>query len=315
MVSILPLASLGDILGYRRVYKVGLAAFTVASLICATTDSLATLTAARVIQGLGAAGIMSVNTALVRFIFPAHRLGQGIGLITTVVASTAALGPTVAAAILAVADWPWLFAINVPIGCVALVIGMRVLPRTPGSPHAFDYPSAVLNVLTFGLLIIAIDSLAHGVRYEIAVLELAAAAAFGWLLVRRQLSLPLPLLPVDLLRIPDLQPLRGDLGMLLRRSDDDLRGSAVLSPGRARAQPGGNGAADDALAGDGGADRAHRRASGGPPPCRDTRQHGAAHPGRQPRPDDHPGRITHGPRNRLAHGPVRLRLRPVPIPQ
>ncbi|WP_440995091.1 MFS transporter [Arhodomonas sp. SL1] len=202
MVSILPLASLGDIFGYRRVYRVGLAVFTVASLLCATTDSLAGLTAARVLQGLGAAGIMSVNTALVRFVFPAHRLGHGIGMMTTVVASTAAMGPTVAAAILSVADWPWLFAINVPIGAVAFLIALRVLPRTPGSPHAFDIPSAVLNVLTFGVLILAIDSLGHGVRYEIALLGLAAAGVLGYFLVRRQLTLPLPLLPVDLLRIP-----------------------------------------------------------------------------------------------------------------
>ena len=66
VVSLLPFASLGEIYGYRRVYTVGLAVFTVASLVCAASWSLPTLTAARVLQGLGASGIMSVNTALVR---------------------------------------------------------------------------------------------------------------------------------------------------------------------------------------------------------------------------------------------------------
>src|SRR5215831_6866903 len=66
-VCLLPLAALGDKLGYRRVYMAGLAVFTVGSLSCALSHTLAELTAARVLQGVGAAGIMSINSALVRF--------------------------------------------------------------------------------------------------------------------------------------------------------------------------------------------------------------------------------------------------------
>src|SRR5260221_371063 len=118
-ILMLPLASLGEIVGFRRVYYAGLVVFTLASLACALATSLPALTAARVLQGIGAAGILSVNGALVRFIYPRRMLGRGIGVNTIVVAVSAALGPTVAAAILAVASWPWLFAINVPIGAVA----------------------------------------------------------------------------------------------------------------------------------------------------------------------------------------------------
>jgi len=69
-VSLLPLAALGDMVGYRRVYWWGLAVFTVASFACALAPTFAVLTVARLIQGLGAAGIMSVNIALIRFIYP-----------------------------------------------------------------------------------------------------------------------------------------------------------------------------------------------------------------------------------------------------
>src|ERR1700744_1612464 len=69
-ISLLPLSSLGDIIGYRRVYLSGLALFTIASLGCAFSPTLPLLALARVIQGFGAAGIMSVNTALLRFIYP-----------------------------------------------------------------------------------------------------------------------------------------------------------------------------------------------------------------------------------------------------
>ncbi|HZQ41375.1 MAG TPA: MFS transporter, partial [Rhizomicrobium sp.] len=93
-ISLLPLASLGEIAGYRRVYVAGLLLFTVASLCCALSHTLLLLTAARVLQGFGAAGIMSVNTALVRFIYPRAQLGHGIGINALVVAVSAAVGPT-----------------------------------------------------------------------------------------------------------------------------------------------------------------------------------------------------------------------------
>ncbi|MGP1677543.1 MAG: MFS transporter [Burkholderiales bacterium] len=200
-ILMLPLASLGEIVGYRRVYRVGIVLFTLASLGCALSDSLVTLSAARVVQGIGAAGIMSVNAALVRFIYPSRLLGRGIGIIALVVAVSAAAGPTVAAAILSIASWPWLFAVNVPIGIATLALA-RMLPRTPRSGRRFDIPSALLNALFFGLLIISIDSIGHGGRPLYAVLAFLGAGLSCVALVRRQLPQASPLLPVDLLRIP-----------------------------------------------------------------------------------------------------------------
>jgi MFS transporter, DHA2 family, multidrug resistance protein len=88
---------LGEIIGYRRVYLAGLLLFTLASLFCALSHTLVLLTIARVVQGFGAAGIMSVNMALVRFTYPHRILGRGIGFNALVVAVSAAVGPTLAA--------------------------------------------------------------------------------------------------------------------------------------------------------------------------------------------------------------------------
>jgi DHA2 family multidrug resistance protein-like MFS transporter len=201
-ISLLPLASLGDIYGYRRVYLYGLVVFTIASLGCALSDSLFTLTIARVIQGFGAAGIMSVNGALVRFIYPRRWLGRGVGLNATIGSIASAVGPTVAAGILSVGPWPWLFAVNVPIGALAIPIAWRFLPHTRSSGVRFDAPSAIWSALAFGLLITAIDSWGHGESGSFAGAELSFAMIFGFVLVTRQLSLTSPMLPVDLLRIP-----------------------------------------------------------------------------------------------------------------
>ncbi|MFL5297886.1 MAG: MFS transporter [Phenylobacterium sp.] len=200
-VTLLPLAALGDKLGYRRVYMAGLAVFTVGSLGCALSHTLAELTAARVLQGLGAGGIMSINAALVRFTYPKRLLGRGIGLNALVISVSAAIGPTIAAAILARGSWEWLFAINVPIGVVAIAIASRALPRTVGSGRPFDWISALLNALTFGFLITGAESVAReGLAAGLAKLSVGLAAAA--LLVWRELPREAPLVPFDLLRIP-----------------------------------------------------------------------------------------------------------------
>ena len=201
-VSLLPLAALGDMLGYRRVYWWGLALFTVASLACALAPTFAVLTFARVVQGLGAAGIMSVNIALIRFVYPHARLGQGVGNMAVVVAMCSAGSPSIAAAILSVASWHWLFLINVPIGLLALVMAARTLPATPRAAGRLDLWSVILNALTFGLVIAGVNGIGQGGALSLALVEIAVGAAFGAALVWRQLKLPAPLLPVDLLRRP-----------------------------------------------------------------------------------------------------------------
>jgi DHA2 family multidrug resistance protein-like MFS transporter len=201
-ISLLPLSSLGDITGYKRIYLGGLVLFTIASLGCAFSTSLPMLAATRVIQGFGAAGILSVNTALLRHIYPARLLGRGIGINALVVAVSSAVGPTIASAILSLATWPWLFAVNVPIGVAALTVGWLYLPKSIRSPHRFDWISAILSALGFGGLIGSIDGLGHGQRFEFFMVEIVATIAIVIMLVRREMGKPAPMLPVDLLRIP-----------------------------------------------------------------------------------------------------------------
>jgi DHA2 family multidrug resistance protein-like MFS transporter len=200
-VSLLPFAFLGDIVGYKRVYMAGLVVFTVASLGCALAPTLPLLVLARVVQGFGGAGIMSVNTALIRFIFPRAELGRGLGFNAFVVASFSALGPSIAAGILSVASWHWLFAINVPLGVVALWLAERVLPMTPRAGYRFDFLSAVLNAVTFGLIITLVDGLGRSPG-PIELGELVLALLIGTVFIIRQLHLTVPLLPVDLFRRP-----------------------------------------------------------------------------------------------------------------
>ncbi|MEB7598401.1 MFS transporter [Raoultella terrigena] len=204
VIALLPLSFLGDMFGYRRIYKIGLLVFTFTSLACALSHSLEMLTLARVAQGLGGAALMSVNTALIRLIFPKRFLGRGMGINSFVVAVSSAAGPTIAAAILSVASWQWLFLINIPLGIISLTLAMRYLPANSSRSRItrFDLPSAIMNALTFGLLIVALGGFAQGQSGQLVLAELAAMLVIGFFFIRRQLRMPVPLLPVDLLRIP-----------------------------------------------------------------------------------------------------------------
>ncbi|SFH98246.1 MFS transporter, DHA2 family, multidrug resistance protein [Paraburkholderia megapolitana] len=202
VATLLPLAALGDIVGHRRIYIAGIALFTLASLACSLADTLPLLAAARVLQGLGASAIMSVNTALIRFLYPPHRLGRGVGLNALIVGVSFAVGPTVASLILSVATWPWLFAVNVPLGVLALAFALPALPHTTRGTHHFDRVAAMLNVITFAALIFALGEAAQRAPAHVVLIAAAVAIVFGLLLMRREAGHPAPMLPVDLFKLP-----------------------------------------------------------------------------------------------------------------
>lgn len=200
VTTLLPLASLGESIGFRRVFLLGFGLFAAASAGAAlAAGSFEALLAFRILQGLGASAVMSLTAGLIRHTYPARQLGRAIGINALVVAVSGASAPSLAAAILAVAPWPALFAVNVVPSLVGIVIGLRALPRVAGSGRGFDAASAALNIVTLGLFFLGLDLLLH--LPGPAVLLLGAAIGAGYVLVKRQLSQPAPLLPLDLLRM------------------------------------------------------------------------------------------------------------------
>ena len=200
LMALLPLASLGEIVGYRRIYQCGLGIFTVASLGCALAPTLPLLCIARVVQGLGAAGIMSVNPALIRFTYPSRMLGRGIGINAFTVATAGAIGPTVAATILSIAHWRWLFAVNVPIGIITIIIALYALPENQRSSRPLNYAGAILQAATFGLLLAGLQSLAQDAVTPLTFGEILGGCILGVILVRHEIDRAAPLIPFDLLR-------------------------------------------------------------------------------------------------------------------
>src|SRR5258708_5145647 len=167
---------------------------------------------------------MSVNTAVVRFVYPRRMLGRGFGHNALVVATAFTLGPTIASGILALGTWPWLFAVNLPFGLIALLIGLTTLPPTPRATHAFDFPGAVLAAGCLGLFIVGTGSPAHNAPLALVAVEPVGAVLLGWLWTRRPAEHPAPMVATH--------PFRGaifTLSAATARSSFAVQGLACVS--------------------------------------------------------------------------------------
>jgi DHA2 family multidrug resistance protein-like MFS transporter len=202
VMLLLPLAACGEMLGYRRVYLAGMAVFTLASAICIFAPSLTVLTLGRSLQGMGAAGIMSMNSALVRHTYPRRLIGRALGANAFVVGVSVAIAPALASGILALANWRWLFAVNIPLCAFALILGALALPRTETAKRSFDVQSALLSAVMFGALVYGANLVSRGANLGLGCGLLAISAVCAVVVVRRGWRQDAPLFPIDLLRIP-----------------------------------------------------------------------------------------------------------------
>ena len=203
-MMLLGFAAIGDVFGYKKVFLCGVSIFVTASALCAMSKSFEMMVASRILQGIGGACTMSINTALLRIIFPPARLGRVMAANAVIVAVTAASGPALGGAILSVGHWSWIFLMNIPLGLAALIIGWKLLPHNPPqkTKQKLDGQSVVMNAVFFGLLIYTIEGMAHDGFSTLLLLQAVVTVIVGVLYIRRQLQIPMPILPVDLFRIP-----------------------------------------------------------------------------------------------------------------
>ncbi|PUA16661.1 MFS transporter [Glaciimonas sp. PCH181] len=197
-MTMVAFASLGDVIGFRRLYMGGILLFTISSLGCALSHSLMSLNILRFIQGIGAAAAMSIGPALYRNIFPTRLLGTALGINAMVVASSLAAGPAIGGAMLSVLSWPWLFAVNVPIGIVTLILARRVLPTDHGRGGKFDVAGALLSGLALAAIVLGVDGLSRHDSIGNELIFAAVAILSIVLFIIRQKRAAAPLLPLDI---------------------------------------------------------------------------------------------------------------------
>lgn len=200
VMLLLPLASVGDRVGHRTLYQYGQGLFMVASALCFFADSFTVLLLLRALQAIGAAMALSVSAAMLRQIYPSSRLGTGMGINSVIVASSAALAPTLGGWIVGHAPWQVVFVVAAPLAVVSLLMG-RSLPDPKPQDRRVQWKSGAWSALTMLLLIGGMQWGTHGnIPGGLALAVLGVVSLV--LLVRREKARPAPVLPVDLMARP-----------------------------------------------------------------------------------------------------------------
>ena len=155
---LLPFGRLGEVLTFKRVYLVGFAIFTLASVCCGAAPNAAGLVAFRVVQGVGAAMLMAMGPAIVAHTFHDRERGRALGLNAISVSIGLSLGPALGGILTQVASWRAIFLINAPIGLLAILWAARVLPaETRGKDESFDVKGAALSGVALFALLLALS--------------------------------------------------------------------------------------------------------------------------------------------------------------
>ncbi|OYC98305.1 DHA2 family efflux MFS transporter permease subunit [Microbacterium sp. Yaish 1] len=200
-VPLLVTGRLGDRFGPKNIYLIGLAIFTLASLACGLSGSLAVLVIARAVQGLGAALMTPQTMAVITRTFPAERRGAAMGLWGATAGVATLVGPLAGGLLVDGFGWEWIFFVNIPVGVVAFVLAWRLVPQLETHPHRFDVVGVVLSAIGLFLIVFGLQ---EGEHYEWAagIWAMIAAgvvvmAVFVWTQGRTKSE---PLVPLELFR-------------------------------------------------------------------------------------------------------------------
>jgi EmrB/QacA subfamily drug resistance transporter len=195
-VFLLTGGKLADLLGRRRLFMIGLAIFTAASLACGLAPTGPFLITARVVQGLGAALMLPATLAVIPAIFPVEERAMAIGIWTGTSGLGIALGPLIGGAIIHAVTWNWIFFVNVPIGTAGLLLGPMLIAesRDQSAERALD----LLGLATSGVALAVVTfALIEGPSYgwgsvEIAVLfGVGGIALVAFIAIERVVRVPL----------------------------------------------------------------------------------------------------------------------------
>lgn len=198
--TILIFGRLGDMIGKVRIFQTGVMLFTIGSLFCSISHSLPLLIGARVVQGLGAAAALAANQGIITETFPSHQRGKALGFVSTFVALGSMAGPTIGGFILTLLPWEYIFLINVPVGVLAFLVGLRVLPnRKPAAPGKLDGKGGLLLFISIVMIFGSITLMQDEIN-----LPILAALIIGILLVflfiREEGRTEEPLIPLEVFK-------------------------------------------------------------------------------------------------------------------
>lgn len=191
---------LGDIYGKTLVFQIGLAVFTLGSLLCGISDSLIILLTARVIQAVGAAGLMSNSQGIITQVFPDNERGRALGINGAFVALGSLVGPSLGGFIVDYTKWEYIFWINIPIGIIVVILSLKLLPRSKNKlDEKVDLPGSLLFLVFIVLLFGGLGQVQQlGFSSPSVLISLFVSVILFCLFIRREKRIEMPLLELSL---------------------------------------------------------------------------------------------------------------------
>ncbi len=201
--GLLAIARLAEWWGQKRIFIIGLGLFTLGSLLCGLSPNIYSLIAFRIVQGFGAVCMAALMSAIVISLFPAHQLGQALGIVTTAATLGTSLGPSLGGFLIAIWSWRAIFLVNLPLGLFAIFLVSKTLPDQPGlkpSRLRFDWAGFLLMAVGFISLLMVILQNDSTPRFLIGLGGFSAIALISFGIVEYRSSFPL--LDLRIFRIP-----------------------------------------------------------------------------------------------------------------
>lgn len=192
----------GDVIGKSRVFRFGIAVFTIGSLLCGLSNTLVMLIISRIIQAIGAAAAMATNQGIITETFPPSERGRALGLTGTAVALGTMVGPTLGGLIVSVAPWEFIFLINIPIGIIVYIAVIKTLSfRKSEDKVPFDIKGTILFMLAIVLLFSSINfGQSIGFTNPIIVGALILSVLFLIIFIKVEDKIKAPMLDISIFK-------------------------------------------------------------------------------------------------------------------
>lgn len=202
---VLIFGKISDLIGFKRIFLTGFIIFTIGSFLCGflpdLTGSFLTLIGSRAFQGVGGAMITAIAPAMVTAFIPMNMKGKAMGIIMTMAGLATAIGPTVGGFLTQYLSWHWIFFINVPVGIIALLLGLRVIPGQPSHQtlEVFDRIGAGLIFVGLAFLLYGFSEGTNlGWTSPVIIGSLGLAVVLLGLFVWKELHIQNPILEIRL---------------------------------------------------------------------------------------------------------------------
>lgn len=192
--------SLGERIGRRKIYNIGIFVFTLGSVFCALSSNITVLIIARVIEGIGASVMTPMSMAILTHALPTSERGKALGIWSGIGGLALIVGPLLGGLIVAKLAWQWIFWINVPIGIAAIYLSERILPESIGNSDKIGLVDSLLIIFASAGIIWSLSEMTAANSKVISVLVGILSLVLGICFIARQRNESKPMIPLKYFR-------------------------------------------------------------------------------------------------------------------